>query len=273
MNIRQNKRESFMKFKKALLSIILCMSLLFSCIANAGILSKVLKGFVVKECIEIILKNYAKRAVQGLVISYKSKLFDYIRDNPKLKEKVLQEVDNVAKKLISKNKDAEQITNYKNYAQNLKNEINTEFPNSLPKSIKLPKNGIWSGEKGNSRFFPSKVNKNSEKTIKEIYDMNGRTGIKYENGVPKFKNKGELELRNLKGDDSDFQTAFQEIVKNKIEIEGRTFKNIQEVKDYFRKERLTLHHEIDGKTLSIVDRDTHELYRHTGGASKIRNNK
>lgn len=261
-----------MSIKKLLLTFLFCFILFFSALTSAGIFKTVVKGFIVKECIEIILKNYGKKAAQQLVNSYKDKLFNYVRNNPNLRNKVFQEIDNVSKKLLSKEKDSINYASLKDNTQLLKKEINDIVPQVVPKGVKLPKNGVWSAEKGDSRFFPSKTSKNSEKSIKEIYDMNGRTGIKYDKGNPNFSNVRiqRIRLKNLNGTPKDFDIAYKEIVNNKIEINGRHFNNTKEVKNYFKDNRLTLHHEADGQTLSIINRDLHETYRHTGGASKLR---
>lgn len=263
-----------MSIKKFLLTFLFFFILFFSALTSAGIFKTVVKGFIVKECIEIILKNYGKKAAQQLVNSYKDKLFNYVRNNPNLRNKVFQEIDNVSKKLLSKEKDSINYASLKDNTQLLKKEINDIVPQVVPKGVKLPKNGVWSAEKGDSRFFPSKTSKNSEKSIKEIYDMNGRTGIKYDKGNPKFNNviENEINIEGLTGKNSnDFNLVYDKIIKDKIQIKGQTFDNKTRLKEFLSNERLTIHHEKGGNSVQIINRDIHETYRHSGGASELRN--
>lgn len=263
-----------MSFRKTFFVFFICFFLFFSSLSQAGLFKSAVKVFVVKECIEIILKNYGKKIAQQIVLKSKDKLINYIKNNPKMRQNVFDEIDSVANKLISKEADVNKAALMRSYSQSLKNDINTIVPDVVPKGIKLPKNGIWSGEKGNSRFFPSKTSKNSNRDIKNIYDMNNNTGIKYDLGRPVFDNvrKENLIIKGLDGSSRDFDVGYSEIVKRNLSIDGKTFKNVKEVKEYFKNNRLTLHHENDGQTLSIIDRDFHETYRHTGGASKLRGN-
>ena len=60
-------------------------------------------------------------------------------------------------------------------------------------------------------------------------------------------------------------------IKDNISIRGKTFKTRSEVENFLSKERLTIHHKEGGDTVQIVDRDVHEVYRHSGGASELRN--
>jgi len=101
-----------------------------------------------------------------------------------MRQNVFDEIDSVANKLISKEADVNKAALMRSYSQSLKNDINTIVPDVVPKGIRLPKNGIWSGEKGNSRFFPSKVNKNSKKDIKELYEIYRHSG-----SASKLRNK------------------------------------------------------------------------------------
>lgn len=263
-----------MFFKKTLLIFTLCFSLIFSHFSSAGIFKSVAKGLVVRECIHVILKNYGKKAAQKIILSSKDRLINYIKANPKLRQSVFNEIDDVAAKMINKESVLAEKELIKKYAQSFKNEINQISPEIIPKGIKLPKNGIWSGEKGNSRFFPSKVNKNSQKNIKELYDVNGNTGIKYDKGNPNFNNVVEHEF-NIKGlngkNKDDFPLVYDKLIKDNVSIRGQTFKNRAEVERFLSRERLTIHHKKGGDGVQIVDRDMHEVYRHNGGASDLRN--
>lgn len=263
-----------MSFRKTFFVFFICFFLFFSSLSQAGIFKSAVKVFVVKECIEIILKNYGKKIAQQIVLKNKDKIINYIKNDPKMRQKVFDEIDNVANKLISKEVDVNKVALMRSYSQSLKNDINTILPDVVPKGIKLPKNGIWSGEKGNSRFFPSKVNKNSQKDIRELYEINGNTGIKYEEGNPNFNNVSEkyIDVKGLNGKNSDdFPLVYDKIIKDNISIRGQTFKTRTEIENFLSKERLTIHHEKSGDAVQIVDRDMHEVYRHSGGASKLRN--
>lgn len=263
-----------MSFRKTFFVFLICFFLFFSSLSQAGLFKSAVKVFVIKECIEIILKNYGKKIAQQIVLKNKDKIINYIKNNPKMRQNVFDEIDSVANKLISKEADVNKAALMRSYSQSLKNDINTIVPDVVPKGIKLPKNGIWSGEKGNSRFFPSKVNKNSQKDIKELYEVNGNTGIKYQKGNPKFNNVSEanIEIKGLNGTNkSDFPLVYDKIIKDNISIRGQTFKTRAEVENFLSKERLTIHHKEGGDTVQIVDRDIHEVYRHSGGASELRN--
>lgn len=263
-----------MYFRKTFFVFFICFFLFFSSFLYAGIFKTGVKVFIVKESVEIILKNYEKKIAKQIVLKNKDKLINYIEKNPKMRQKVFDEIDDVSNNLISKEIDINKAAAMKSYSIALKNDINNTLPDVVPKGIKLPKNGVWAGEKGNSRFFPSKTSKNSKRDIKNIYDMNNNTGIKYDLGRPVFDNvrKENLIIKGLDGSSRDFEVGYSEIVKRNLSIDGKTFKNVKEVKEYFKNNRLTLHHENDGETLSIIDRDFHETYRHTGGAAKLRGN-
>lgn len=69
----------------------------------------------------------------------------------------------------------------------------------------------------------------------------------------------------------DFPLVYDKIIKDNISIRGQTFKNRTEIENFLSKERLTIHHEKSGDAVQIVDRDMHEVYRHSGSASKLRN--
>ena len=263
-----------MYFRKTFFVFFICFFLFFSSFLYAGIFKTGVKVFIVKESVEIILKNYEKKIAKQIVLKNKDKLISYIEKNPKMRKKVFDEIDDVSNNLISKEIDINKAAAMKSYSIALKNDINNTLPDVVPKGIKLPKNGIWSGEKGNSRFFPSKVNKNSQKDIKELYEVNGNTGIKYKKGNPNFNNVSEanIEIKGLNGiNKSDFPLVYDKIIKDNISIRGKTFKTRSEVENFLSKERLTIHHKEGGDTVQIVDRDVHEVYRHSGGASELRN--
>lgn len=262
-----------MSFRKTFFVFFICFFLFFSSLSQAGLFKSAVKVFVVKECIEIILKNYGKKIAQQIVLKSKDKLINYIKNNPKMRQNVFDEIDSVANKLISKEVDVNKAALMRSYSQSLKNDINTIVPDVVPKGIKLPKNGIWSGEKGNSRFFPSKVNKDSKKSLEEIYEVTNKTGIKYNKGRPDFRNVSEesININGLNGKNAnDFNLVYDKIIKDNISIRGQTFKTRTEVANFLSKERLTIHHESGGNSVKIMDRDIHGIYRHTGGASELR---
>lgn len=262
-----------MYFRKTFFVFFICFFLFFSSFLYAGIFKTGVKVFIVKESVEIILKNYEKKIAKQIVLKNKDKLISYIEKNPKMRQKVFDEIDDISNNLISKEVNINKAAAMKSYSIALKNDINNILPDVVPKGIRLPKNGIWAGEKGNSRFFPSKLNKDSKKSLEEIYEATNKTGIKYNKGIPDFRNVSEksMHINGLNGENSnDFNLVYDKIIKDNISIRGQTFKNRKEVINFLSKERLTIHHENGGNSVRIIDRDIHGIYRHTGGASELR---
>jgi hypothetical protein len=243
-------RKTISKF----LVLFLSFTLLFSCFSvEAGIVSRVVTIKVVQKILPSLIKNYGKKVgshAEDVVINY-------IKKNPKKQQQVFDSIDNYVKKNPL-------------YAQNaamLKNKITQITPALAKQKITIPKNGKWSGDAGNSNFWPNKVPSKSKHNLDDLQRLVGKDGIKFEKGYPDFTayRKGHVNVPNMTGEHAkDVSKAAKEFVQNK------QFKNKKAAKDYATKHDLAWHHEPDGKTMSLVPRIVHDNVKHHGGADALR---
>lgn len=119
---------------------------------------------------------------------------------------------------------------------------------------RLPKDGTWSGEKGNSAWTPDP----STPRGKEILDATGGKPIQFKDGYPDFSSYSQktVSIDNMKGDyDMDFRAANMKagFGDTKVNPEGMTW-----------------HHHEDGKTMMLVPQKINNNVPHTGGGSIVK---
>ena len=122
------------------------------------------------------------------------------------------------------------------------------------------------GVRGTCRCYPIK---------KRDINMLKKYGVEYINynsyGEPDFSKVAEVSVKISDMSDSrpkNFASAYKKILKTKW-AEDRKLKTANDVKEYCRKKKLTLHEVRDGVTMEVVPRDIHEMYRHQGGVSIV----
>lgn len=240
------------KITSILLLVCLSFSLLFSSFTvEAGVVSKGIKIVAVKKLLPHVVKNYDKK-VGGHA---ETVVFNYIKKNPKSKQEIFKTID----KFVLKN------PNYSKNATLFKDKLSTITPNLAQKGMHIPKNGKWSGDLGNSKFWPNSAHKDSE--LSTLQKLVGKDGIPFKNGYPNFEKfrTHNIPVKNMTGAQSDNNLAIDALIKN------GNFKNRKEVLDFVNKNDLIFHHEPDGKSMSLVKRIVHDNVRHQGGASFLRN--
>lgn len=149
-------------------------------------------------------------------------------------------------------------------------------------------NGHWSGEKGNSKWYPDReyiptkghyCNLDS-KTWGEILDSYGIDGINFKKGVPdfspvskypvKFNWEKELSPKDLhelvtsSERSALHKTAYRQMAKR------YGFSSVDELKKIKEAQNLVPHERIDG-TIELVPRDIHDPVNHKGGINVFQN--
>lgn len=255
-----------MKILKRLISffvIIIFSSGIFLNVANAGLLKKAVTIVAIKEIVPIVVKFYGKKAIA----SSKTKIIEYIANNPNNKRVILKYIEDQGKNLkMEKN------------ASMFINEINNITP-TLKQGIRLPKNGIWSGNKGDSKFFINKINGLSSKDGNLLRELQNKMpkGVKFENGYPNFKPYAEktINVKGMKGDHKlDVDLTKKTIIDKKIDINGKTYEKQADIEKMVKDKNLIYHHEGEaGEEMSLLDKSIHENIRHDGSSSILRNKK
>lgn len=149
-------------------------------------------------------------------------------------------------------------------------------------------NGHWSGEKGNSKWYPDReyiptkghyCNLDS-KTWGKILDSYGIDGINFKKGVPDFSpvskypvkfNWGkELSSKDLhKLVTSSERSALHETAYRQM-AKRYGFSSVDELKKIKEAQNLVPHERIDG-TIELVPRDIHDPVNHKGGINVFQN--
>lgn len=253
-------RKTISKFLVLFLSFTL---LIFSFFANAGLLpktptklvSRYVTVKVVKKVLPRLIKNYGKRAgghAEDLAINF-------IKKNPKKQKEVFDSIDDYvrANPLYAKN------------ASLLKNKLKDVTPNLSRDGMHIPKNGTWSGDYGNSQFWPKTIDTNvvTKYKMSDLQKLVGKDGIPFKNGYPDFTKYRKLSVKvdGMVGKTGpDKKKAYEQLVDDKV------FKSVKEGKEFAKKHDLAVHHEPDGVTMSFVPRIIHETIRHEGGAKILR---
>lgn len=149
----------------------------------------------------------------------------------------------------------------------LKDKLNQVTPNLAKVSMKTPKNGKWSGDAGNSAFWPNKLPDKSSYKLNDLQKIVGKDGIPFKNGYPDFSKYSthRVDVNGMIGKQStDIPRTIKELVSK-----GH-FKNEKEVREFVTKNDLIFHHEPGGKSMSLVKKIVHDSVRHEGGASGLR---
>lgn len=149
-------------------------------------------------------------------------------------------------------------------------------------------NGHWSGEKGNSKWYPDReyiptkghyCNLDS-KTWGKILDSYGIDGINFKKGVPdfspvskypvKFNWEKELSPKDLhKLVTSSERSALHETAYRQM-AKRYGFSSVDELKKIKEAQNLVPHERIDG-TIELVPRDIHDPVNHKGGINVFQN--
>ncbi len=132
-------------------------------------------------------------------------------------------------------------------------------------------NGIWTGERGNSKwcpdksYIPQKANPDA-KTWGTILNKYGIDGIQYKNGEPDFSriSEGRVEIKNFSEIRSDnFDKADIELAKQRGCSPG-------EIRKWRKENGYTWHECRNMKTLQLVPGSIHNNMSHSGGISEAK---
>lgn len=132
-------------------------------------------------------------------------------------------------------------------------------------------NGKWSGERGNSTWYPDpdyipKKHNPDGKTMGEILEKYGIDGIEFKDGEPDFSkiSEGTVEIGSFSDNRSD---NFDLADKKLAEQRGCTADDIKE----WRKENGYTWHECkDMKTMQLVPSEVHGNISHSGGVAEVK---
>lgn len=157
---------------------------------------------------------------------------------------------------------------------NITDQSKTKISESLvPEKYKLNKaiesKGEWSGEKGNSLFYPESTE------VRGVLKGYGVDGIKYKNGEPDFSNVSEAtvtidnmtsnRINNFKH--ADYKCAEKWSKEGK---EGKTDWTRTDVREWRHTNRYSWHERSDTKTMDLVQRDIHFECKHFGGVAECK---
>lgn len=153
----------------------------------------------------------------------------------------------------------------------LKCAIESIYGKMLPKE-----NGEWSGEVGNSIWFPDrdyipKRPPGNKKTWGKILDEYGIEGIRFKDGEPDFSTIAEanVEIGDFSTDRNANFTQADEKLAQKWSIENKEGKQWtpEDVAEYRKENKLSWHERSDMKTLDLVPQEIHGNIPHSGGIS------
>lgn len=147
----------------------------------------------------------------------------------------------------------------------LENVICMNFRNSDGLLKRLPREGSWEGEEGNSLWIP-------DESKRSIFEKYGIKGIYFKDGEPDFSLVAVDEVKIEKitcNRGHNFAVARAALAEkwNKEAKDGHTDWTGQKVQEYLRKNKLTLHECGDGKTIQVVPQEIHENTPHSGGVA------
>lgn len=141
--------------------------------------------------------------------------------------------------------------------------------------------GKWSGDRGESMFIPT------ADRVREILRNKGLKGIEYKNGIPDFDLIAEAKViiqgmsqhrHSLIGENGErivgnYEKADIECAKawNLEQRDGKDDWTHQDVKKWREANEYTWHEHNDMKTCSLVPTEAHDVCRHLGGVSEIKN--
>ncbi|CAA6808819.1 MAG: Unknown protein [uncultured Sulfurovum sp.] len=141
----------------------------------------------------------------------------------------------------------------------------------------LPKEGgEWSGEKGDSVWYPDReiIPKRPEGntlTWGEILDKYEIDGIEFKDGEPDFStiSEGTVEIDDFSTDRSGNFTQADEQLAEKWTSEGKDGRewSPQDIKEYRKENNLSWHERSDMNTIDLVPQEVHGNVPHSGGIS------
>ena len=131
--------------------------------------------------------------------------------------------------------------------------------------------GNWSGEIGDSTFFPEKTD--AKEALKEY----NQPGINYKDGEPDFSKVSEatVQIEDMTSNRAyNFGQADTACAKqwNEQNRDGRTNWTPRDVKEWRQENRYSWHERLDMKTMDLVQRDIHDECKHFGGVAECRRN-
>ena len=151
-------------------------------------------------------------------------------------------------------------------------ELIKSIINQNDRSLRLPQNGTWKGEIGNSLFIISDdaeitVRKGGEKEVvsgKQLKEKYGIEGIEYKNREPifdKFADQmiGRIHISVMPNNRGEsYRMAIHD-------LEERTGKTRMEIIHYMDDNYLTWHECADRGTILAIPTELHTAFPHTGG--------
>lgn len=126
------------------------------------------------------------------------------------------------------------------------------------KSDRLPANGRWSGEPGNSLWHSDHPH---------VQEVTSGKGIPFVNGHPDFGewSKGRVEVPGMTG-----QRGSHDFSKTYAALGKQRGTSAAEAASWLEKEGLTPHHLPNGREMEIVVKKVHANVTHGGGAYALR---
>lgn len=141
--------------------------------------------------------------------------------------------------------------------------------------------GKWSGDRGESMFIPT------DNKLRELLQSKGVEGINYKDAIPDFSPIAEAKVtiqgmsqhrQSLIGESGErivgnYEKADIECAKawNLEQRDGKDDWTHQDVKNWREANGYTWHEHNDMKTCSLVPTEVHDVCRHLGGVSEIKN--
>lgn len=132
--------------------------------------------------------------------------------------------------------------------------------------------GEWSGEVGNSMFFPE------NQDARDILESKGLKGIEYKDGFADFSPVAveTVQIDNMsevrKGPGKNFEQANKKLA-DKFNLEGKDGKtdwNVRDVEQWRVDNKCSWHEREDRKTMDLVPYDVHSECKHYGGCAECK---
>jgi hypothetical protein len=136
-------------------------------------------------------------------------------------------------------------------------------PWTKPKGLRLPKDGRWEGQRGNSPFIPADPAK---------LGLEPGEKIPFRQGTVDFGawSQGDLEVPGLTGDHGvDMPKIHQEIAQREGWLKPDGTPNASRAKAWLSERSLTPHH-AGGNDVQLIPTPLHDGVRHSGGAFELR---
>lgn len=139
------------------------------------------------------------------------------------------------------------------------------------------KDAFFIGEKGESKCVPNPESERGARAEEKLKRY-GLDGVEYRDAVPAFEPCSEavVKIENMGverlGLGGNYEQARLKLAEqwNESGRDGRTDWTSRDVKTWCEKNNLTIHECPDRKTCMFVDRDIHEVFRHSGGVSECK---